>query len=113
MKYPVSLACLLPVLQFFACKFCTGFAIYIIDNKGDIEDFYDVEDTKIGEGSFGRVCRCTNKSTGAERAVKMLRKVRRKSQLIMFQNELSTLKMLDHPHIVKLYEHFEDWVGSC
>lgn len=37
MKYPVSLACLLPVLQFFACKFCTGFAIYIIDNKGDIE----------------------------------------------------------------------------
>ncbi|CAK9052827.1 unnamed protein product [Durusdinium trenchii] len=85
-----------------------SFAIYIIDNKGDIEDFYDVEDTKIGEGSFGRVCRCTNKSTGAERAVKMLRKVRRKSQLIMFQNELSTLKMLDHPHIVKLYEHFED-----
>eukprot|EP00435_Cladocopium_sp_Y103_P002814 s4259_g1.t1 len=85
-----------------------SFAIYIIDNKGEIEEFYDVEDTKIGEGSFGRVCKCTNKSTGAERAVKMLRKVRRKSQLIMFKNELSTLKMLDHPHIVKLYEHFED-----
>eukprot|EP00434_Breviolum_minutum_P012460 symbB.v1.2.010977.t2/scaffold725.1/size168906/3 len=85
-----------------------SFAIYIIDNQGAIEDFYDVEDTKIGEGSFGRVCRCFNKSTGAERAVKMLRKVRRKSQLIMFKNELSTLKMLDHPHVVKLYEHFED-----
>lgn len=35
----------------------SGFAIYIIDNQGAIEDFYDVEDTKIGEGSFGRVCR--------------------------------------------------------
>eukprot|EP00438_Fugacium_kawagutii_P007317 Skav235711 [mRNA] locus=scaffold280:474141:480364:- [translate_table: standard] len=70
-----------------------SFAIYIIDNKGEIADFYDVEDTQIGEGSFGRVCKCTNKSTGAERAVKMLRKVRRKSQLTMFKNELSTLKM--------------------
>lgn len=85
-----------------------SFAIYIINNAGDIHDFYDVEEEKIGEGSFGRVVKCTNLSTGAERAVKMLRKVRRKSQLVMFQNELSTLKMLDHPHIVKLYEHFED-----
>ena len=61
--------------------------------QGDIAEFYDVEDTKIGEGSFGRVCGCANRSTGAERAVKMLRKVRRRSQLIMFRNELSTLKM--------------------
>ncbi|CAJ1427408.1 unnamed protein product [Effrenium voratum] len=90
-------------------KRLAGFAIYIIDNKDrDINDFYDVEDEKIGEGSFGRVCKCANRSTGAERAVKILRKVRRKSQLIMFRNELTTLKMLDHPHIVKLYEHFED-----
>ena len=33
--------------------------------------------------------RCFNKSTGAERAVKMLRKVRRKSQLIMLGSERS------------------------
>ena len=32
-----------------------GFAIYIINNAGDIHDFYDVEEEKIGEGSFGRV----------------------------------------------------------
>ena len=39
-------------------KRLAGFAIYIIDNKDrDINDFYDVEDEKIGEGSFGRVCK--------------------------------------------------------
>lgn len=82
--------------------------IYIIDNLGQIDDFYAVEEEKIGEGSFGRVCKCTNRSTGTVRAVKILQKVRRKSQLLMIRNELATLKMLDNPYIVKIYEHFED-----
>eukprot|EP00930_Biecheleria_cincta_P021693 TRINITY_DN1599_c0_g1_i1.p1 TRINITY_DN1599_c0_g1~~TRINITY_DN1599_c0_g1_i1.p1 ORF type:complete len:725 (-),score=184.02 TRINITY_DN1599_c0_g1_i1:53-2227(-) len=82
--------------------------IYIIDNLGQIDDFYALEDEKIGEGSFGRVCKCTNRSTGTVRAVKILQKVRRKSQLLMIKNELATLKMLDNPYIVKIYEHFED-----
>eukprot|EP00931_Biecheleriopsis_adriatica_P014783 TRINITY_DN11683_c0_g1_i1.p1 TRINITY_DN11683_c0_g1~~TRINITY_DN11683_c0_g1_i1.p1 ORF type:complete len:787 (-),score=227.26 TRINITY_DN11683_c0_g1_i1:11-2371(-) len=85
-----------------------SFAIHIIDNKGVIDDFYDIEEEKIGEGSFGRVCRCTNRSTGSTRAVKILRKVRRKSQQALFKAELTTLKELDHPYVVALHEHFED-----
>ena len=44
--------------------------------------------TKIRDSA----ARCFNKSTGAERAVKMLRKVRRKSQLIMLGSERSKVQ---------------------
>mmetsp|Transcript_26036 Transcript_26036/g.65701 ORF Transcript_26036/g.65701 Transcript_26036/m.65701 type:complete len:735 (-) Transcript_26036:68-2272(-) len=79
-----------------------------IDNPGNIEDFYFIEKDKIGEGSYGRVCRCSNKSTGAPRAVKMLRKVSKLSEVAKFRREIILLRMLDHPHVAKLFEHFED-----
>jgi len=82
--------------------------MFIIQNLGKIEDFYDVEPAKIGEGSYARVCACSNQSTGAQRAVKICEKTRRKRIRKGLQQELEIMRKLDHPNIVKLYEHFED-----
>merc|ERR1719352_1121194 len=86
-----------------------GFALqnFIIDNQGKIADFYEVDKKKLGEGSYGSVCKGTNKSTGAPRAVKSISKEHMKN-LERFKQEIAIMKMMDHPNIIKLYESFED-----
>jgi calcium-dependent protein kinase len=86
-----------------------GFALqnFIIDNQGKLTDFYDLDKKKLGEGSYGTVCKGTNKSTGAPRAVKSISKEHMKN-LERFKQEIAIMKIMDHPNIIKLYESFED-----
>lgn len=79
----------------------------VIDNPGRIHEFYDVERRRLGEGSFAAVFKACNKSTGFERAVKVMSKNRR-SNIPRFYNEIALLKSVDHPNIVKYYESFQD-----
>mmetsp|Transcript_39356 Transcript_39356/g.75455 ORF Transcript_39356/g.75455 Transcript_39356/m.75455 type:complete len:533 (+) Transcript_39356:138-1736(+) len=58
----------------------------------------------IGEGGFGTVKKATHKALGIPRAVKCLQKSEVNDELI--RNELEALMALDHPHIVKLVEYF-------
>jgi len=80
---------------------------FIIDNQGKITDFYDLEKKKIGEGSYGSVCKAKNKSTNAVRAVKTIGKAQMKN-MERFKMEIAIMKMMDHPNIIKLFENFED-----
>jgi calcium-dependent protein kinase len=80
---------------------------FIIDNPGKITDFYDIDKKKLGEGSYGAVSKCTNKSTGVIRAVKSISKSQMKN-LDRFKQEIAIMKIMDHPNIIKLYESFED-----
>lgn len=80
---------------------------FIIDNKGAIADFYEVDKKKLGEGSYGSVSKCKNKSTGVTRAVKSIGKSQMKN-LDRFHQEIAIMKMMDHPNICKLFESFED-----
>jgi|Transcript_52561 calcium-dependent protein kinase len=80
---------------------------FIIDNPGKITDFYDIDKKKLGEGSYGAVSKCTNKSTGVTRAVKSISKSQMKN-LDRFKQEIAIMKIMDHPNIIKLYESFED-----
>ena len=61
----------------------------------------------IGEGGFGWVYKGYEKETGALRAIKKipLEKVINQQSII---NEVTALKNLDHPNIIKLYEVYED-----
>lgn len=61
---------------------------------------------KIGEGGFGKVFAATHRITGIMRAVKRLRKVPGRQEL--HKNELNALLGLDHPHIVKLLEYYDE-----
>jgi len=84
-----------------------GHAQFIMDNTGKVVDFYDLEKKKLGEGSYGSVCRAQNKSTKAFRAIKTISKAQMKN-VERFKQEIAIMKMMDHPNIIKLYESFED-----
>jgi len=84
-----------------------GKSQFIIDNPGKINEFYDIDKKKLGEGSYGTVSKATNKSTNAVRAVKSISKAQMKN-LERFKQEIAIMKMMDHPNIIKLFETFED-----
>jgi len=73
-----------------------------------IEEAYDLGET-LGQGTYGLVKLARSRATGARRAVKLISK---REHLPGCPEQLDTemehLRLLDHPHIVKLYEHFED-----
>lgn len=83
---------------------------FAVDNPATkFHDFYDVpEQQLLGEGSFGCVSMCVSKSTGAARAVKSIAKSTNAKVTTMNRQEVIILRMLDHPHIIKLYNTFED-----
>jgi len=63
----------------------------------------------LGEGGFGTVCLVTHKSTGIMRAMKMISKKKmNKKEEDKFFEELALLREIDHPNIVKVFEHFQD-----
>lgn len=63
----------------------------------------------LGEGAYGRVCLISHKKTEIIRAMKMIKKSSMKKEAKMeLLTEVSILKMLDHPNIVKLTEIYED-----
>ncbi|CAJ1370199.1 unnamed protein product [Effrenium voratum] len=84
-----------------------GHAQFIIENTGKITDYYTLDKKKLGEGSYGSVCKATNISTKAIRAVKTISKSQMKN-LERFKQEIAIMKMMDHPNIIKLFESFED-----
>lgn len=63
----------------------------------------------LGEGAYGKVCLVTHKKTGIDRAMKAIKKssVREDKEDKMLA-EVSILKSLDHPNIVKLNELYQD-----
>jgi len=61
----------------------------------------------LGTGTYGAVFKATHKITKETRAVKAIAKAKVKNPE-SFKNEISIMKKLDHPNIIKLYEIFED-----
>jgi len=80
---------------------------FILANNGSLTQFYTVEAAKIGQGSYGSVTKGTNKSTGVVRAIKTISKAQVKN-IDRFRQEISIMKQLDHPNVIKLFETFED-----
>lgn len=72
-----------------------------------LDEVYDVKKKKMGEGSYGYVSKATHKDTGIVRAVKCIDKSKVPDHE-RFLSEVDIHASLDHPHIVKLYEVFED-----
>lgn len=75
--------------------------VFTHSNQGAVNDFYDTVE-ELGSGSFGQVFKVRNKKTGVIRALKTMKLGQVKDQEIKIQQQL------DHPHIVKLYEVFQD-----
>jgi len=74
----------------------------------DIFDFYEFKE-KLGEGQYGVVYKAEHKSTKKMFAVKTAKKVKMQPEQIEFQRkEIETLKVAQHPNIVRLHDIFED-----
>jgi len=60
-------------------------------------------------GAYGEVRKCLHKDTKALRAVKIInKKFLEAEEQAKLLSEISILKELDHPNILKLYEFFQD-----
>lgn len=81
--------------------------LFILRHEGDIFKDYEVEDSVIGEGTYGVVFKARDKVTKEEVAIKRIprEKIRNYQR---FLNEINALKKLDHPNVIKLFEIYED-----
>jgi len=85
-----------------------GHAQFIMDNPDKkIESVYDMDKKKLGEGSYGSVCKAKHKALNVKRAIKTIPKAQMKN-IERFKQEIAIMKMMDHPNIIKLFESFED-----
>lgn len=74
-----------------------------LDSIGD----YVFERT-VGQGQFGKVKLATHKPTGVRVAIKVIHKLSlTPDTLRMVQREVTIMKMLHHPNIIRLYEVIE------
>ena len=81
---------------------------FISANTRKFTEVYKVGKT-LGSGSFGEVRQVTHRVTGQERAVKIFRKdLNKLEDYFHINSEISILKQLDHPTVIKLFEFFED-----
>lgn len=81
----------------------------VSERKNSIECNYDVLEI-IGKGGYGEVKKVKHKQLDVIRALKIIKKSRYRSaaECKMIKNEISIMKVVDHPNIVKLFEFFED-----
>lgn len=80
--------------------------LLITSRTDDIEAHYMFEGD-LGKGAYGQVKLAVHIITGQRRAIKILPKSRIKDY-VTFQNEFEILIKLDHPHVVKVYETYEN-----
>ena len=82
--------------------------MFVNKQDGTLRDIYKIGKV-LGEGAFGEVRLCTHRQTKEKRAVKVLKKeAMDKAETESMLNEINTLRNLDHPNIVKIFEYFED-----
>merc|ERR1711907_554930 len=64
----------------------------------------------LGEGQFGKVKEAVDLETGLRCAVKIIKKAAIKSgkDVETVKKEVQFMRMLDHPHVLKMYDTLED-----
>jgi calcium-dependent protein kinase len=76
----------------------------------DLKKQYDIELKPLGEGSFGKVFKASNKSDPTVKvAVKVINKHGMDADdLLSISREVAIMQQVDHPNIVKYYETYDD-----
>ena len=68
-------------------------------------DEYEIKE-KLGEGAYGAVYKVQQKTTNFLRAVKAIK--RKHVDSASFSNEISVLRTIDYPNIIKLFDCYYD-----
>eukprot|EP00929_Paragymnodinium_shiwhaense_P014603 TRINITY_DN12252_c0_g2_i1.p2 TRINITY_DN12252_c0_g2~~TRINITY_DN12252_c0_g2_i1.p2 ORF type:complete len:414 (+),score=121.94 TRINITY_DN12252_c0_g2_i1:58-1299(+) len=74
---------------------------------GGLDAHYSIEE-RIGRGTFAAVSKCTHLQTQATRALKSIDKRKTGMGDEMIREEIEIMRMLSHPHCVRLHDVFED-----
>lgn len=82
---------------------------FVIPNNSGLSplETYEIARSDLGSGAFGTVRQAKNKKTGQMVALKTMKRSAIPN-IKAFQNEVDINLGLDHPHVVKLFETFED-----
>ena len=74
-----------------------------------IYSFYEIKEN-LGSGSYGTVVLAIHKISREYRAIKMINKFKLQTEEAKkrIMQEVEILRKLDHPHIVRVYEFYED-----
>ena len=78
-------------------------------------DFETLQDKCIGNGTFGSVWKVRHKITNEIYAIKVINKenIIKQNMTEQIKKEIEIMYKLNHPHIIKLYSHFEDDEDFC
>ncbi|GAB6026189.1 NUAK SNF1-like kinase 2 [Chamberlinius hualienensis] len=85
----------------------TGIKLH--NNKQKLRNRFDII-RKLGQGTYGKVQLAVNKDTGEEVAIKTIRKskIETEQDLVRIQREIQIMSSVQHPHIIHIYEVFEN-----
>ena len=74
-----------------------------------------MNDKCIGSGTFGSVWKVRHKITNQIYAIKVINKeyIIKQNMIEQIKKEIEIMYKLNHPHIIKLYSHFEDEEDFC
>ncbi|CAD8042862.1 unnamed protein product [Paramecium primaurelia] len=86
-----------------------NFSQFIVEKQNSYTDDYKLGGV-LGVGAFSQVRKVTHRKTRTIRAMKVISKSRLSTAELQqkFINEINVYKQLDHPHILKLYEFYQD-----
>lgn len=79
-----------------------------LDHTRTLDQYYDPAEKELGTGGQGSVSVRRKKDTGKNFAVKLVDKSQLRKEPEALRKELEVLILLDHPHIVRFHEWFED-----
>jgi len=82
----------------------------VLEKEYSVNDFFFEGGKPIGKGGFGEVWKIVSKSNKKQFVVKIINKnnIIKKKLINQLNRELEINYMVNHPHIVKLLNHFED-----
>ena len=81
-----------------------------LERECNNKDFFREGDNYIGKGAFGEVWKVSHKMTGKIYVIKVIDKMAIKGERLIDQinREIEIMYKLNHPHVIKLINHFED-----
>ncbi|XP_035286788.1 serine/threonine-protein kinase DCLK3 isoform X1 [Anguilla anguilla] len=77
-----------------------------VSTQGGIEQLYDIGRV-IGDGNFAVVRECRMQNSDTRYAMKIIDKEKLKGKEQMIQSEISIVRSLSHPHVVRLLRDYE------
>ena len=81
-----------------------------LERECNKSDFYREGEKFIGKGGFGEVWKVIHKQTNKTYVIKVIDKISIFEQKLVYQmnREIEMMYKLNHPHVMKLVNHFED-----